>query len=77
MTSLHDPQSALRPVPRAEGAPCYRVSSFELSSGLEVTALAINSLPADVLRELQRLSDCWDRPSALPQPVGSGRQAFR
>jgi hypothetical protein len=30
-----------------------------LRAGLEVTALALSQLPAEVLRELMRLRDCW------------------
>jgi hypothetical protein len=58
----------LRAAPRAEGSHGYLVSSFELRAGLEVTALAVTSLPAEVLRELQRLRQSWDMPAprALP-----------
>jgi len=51
------------PVPaehvRGEAASGYLTSSFELRAGLEVTALALSQLPAEVLRELMRLRDCW------------------
>ncbi len=60
------------PVPAPAGpgwrdaAPAsYLTSSFELRAGLEVTALALSQLPADVLRELMRLRDSWSAP-ALP-----------
>jgi len=45
---------------RVDGAPGYLTSSFELRTGLEVTALTLSQLPAEVLRELQRLRNCWD-----------------
>lgn len=68
MSSHPSQMPALRAAPRAEGAPGYLVSSVELRAGLEVTALAISSLPAEVLRELQRLRQSWDMPvpHALP-----------
>ncbi len=50
----------------AEGAPGYLISSFELRSGLEVSALAVSTLPAEILREMQRLRRCWDLASAAP-----------
>jgi hypothetical protein len=37
----------------------YMVSSQDLRSGLEVRLLAVAQLPADLLRELQRLRGCW------------------
>ena len=49
---------------RTERAEGYMMSSLDLRAGLETRVLAIGSLPAEVLRELQRLSDCW-RPLAL------------
>jgi hypothetical protein len=61
--------SATNPTPfelkRADGAHGYMLSSFELNSGLDVTAVAITSLSADVLREFQRLRRCWE-PAAAP-----------
>ena len=37
----------------------YMVSSQDLRAGLEVRLLAVAQLPADLLRELQRLRGCW------------------
>lgn len=48
-----------RPARVVETGHSYRVSSYELRDGLEIAALAIESLPADVLREFQRLRGCW------------------
>jgi hypothetical protein len=48
---------------RADGAHSYLTSSFELRAGLDVSLVAIGQLPAEVLRELNRLRNCWgDRP---------------
>jgi hypothetical protein len=44
----------------AEGAHGYLMSSLELRTGLEVSALAFTLLPADLLREFHRLHRCWD-----------------
>jgi hypothetical protein len=44
-------------------------SSFDLSSGLDVSAVAITSLPADVLREFQRLRRCWEPAPVLASPA--------
>lgn len=37
----------------------YMISSQDLRAGLEVRLLAVAQLPADLLRELQRLRGCW------------------
>jgi hypothetical protein len=68
--SMSDPASPSHTpgAQRLEGAQGYMVSSFELSAGLEVTAVAVNSLPAEVLREFQRLRLCWEQPPARPLP---------
>jgi hypothetical protein len=54
-----------------EATPGYLVSSFELRAGLEISLLAVTSLPTETLRELQRSRRCWDDgpllPSATPQ----------
>jgi hypothetical protein len=42
----------------------YRVSSDELSEGLEVRALNITELPIDVVRELLRLRRAFGTPGA-------------
>ncbi len=59
------------PAAAGEGSPGYLISSFELRAGVEVSLLAVASLPAEVLRELQRLRCVWDdmplRP-VLPAP---------
>ncbi len=47
---------------RGEAAPGYLTSSFELRAGLEVSALALSQLPAEVLGELMRLRDSWSSP---------------
>ena len=41
----------------------YRASSDELSRGLEVRALSISELPADLVRELLRLRRAWGIPA--------------
>ena len=51
---------------RRDSSTSYRVSSFELRAGLEVSLLPITQLPADLLGELQRLRDGWQRDLALP-----------
>jgi hypothetical protein len=56
MTAQTSPVRAARAI---EAGHSYRVSSFELRDGLEVAALAVDSLPAEVLREFQRLRGCW------------------
>ncbi len=69
MSSHPSQMPALRAAPRAEGSHGYLLSSFELRAGLEVTALAITSLPAEVLRELQRLRQSWDMPAPRAFPA--------
>ena len=55
---------------RRDSSTSYRVSSFELRAGLEVSLLPITQLPADLLRELQRLRDGWQRElGQLPPPA--------
>ena len=44
------------PIGRSEG---YLLSSLDLRAGLEVDVVAAAGLPADVLRELQRLDSWW------------------
>lgn len=56
MTPTANPPHPVRVV---ETGYSYRVSSYELRAGLEVAALTVESLPADVLREFQRLRGCW------------------
>ena len=46
---------------RRDSSTSYQVSSFELRAGLEVSLLPATQLPVDLLRELQRLRDCWQR----------------
>jgi hypothetical protein len=43
----------------AETAPGYVTSSFDLRAGLDVRLVAVAQLPADLLREFQRLRQCW------------------
>ena len=43
----------------------YMVSSQDLRAGLEVRLLAVAQLPADLLRELQRLRGCWQDETGL------------
>lgn len=64
------PAPAAVPVPAvgAEPAPGYLTSSFELRAGLEVSAIALSQLPAEVLRELLRLRESW---RAAPQPLAA------
>lgn len=61
------PAPAVPPLPAigAEPAPGYLTSSFELRAGLEVSAIALSQLPAEVLRELLRLRESW-RAASLP-----------
>ena len=55
------------PPPRDNaGNMSYRVSSFELRAGLDLSLLPLSLLPADMLRELQRLRRCWQHGSAPP-----------
>jgi hypothetical protein len=43
----------------SEVAPGYVTSSFDLRAGLDVRLVAVAQLPADLLREFQRLRQCW------------------
>ena len=43
----------------AHAASSYQLSSYELRAGLEVRLLPFAHLPADIVRELQRLQFCW------------------
>jgi hypothetical protein len=71
MTSTPSTPTAPRPTRVAETGHSYRVSSYELRAGLEVAALAVDSLPADVLREFQRLRGCWVNGPGLASPGAS------
>ena len=51
---------ASRPAQASAGNPGYLLSSFDLRAGLEVSALALTALPAEVLGELTRLRLSWD-----------------
>ena len=53
--------------PRPEG---YMMSSMDLHAGLETTALAIGTLPVEVLRELLRQRESWSSPSSGVQKLG-------
>lgn len=57
------PQPQLYPT---EPVPGYQDSSFDLRAGLEVSALAVKSLPAEVVVEFQRLRSIWRSTSARP-----------
>jgi hypothetical protein len=67
--------SPTRPPRVIEAGHSYRVSSFELRDGLEVAALAVDTLPAELRREFQRLRGCWaqvvsaDSSPAIPLPL--------
>lgn len=52
-------QSQRAPRESSTAGLSYMVSSQDLRSGLEVRLLAVVQLPADLLRELQRLRDSW------------------
>lgn len=53
-----------QPAPlRGEAAAGYLTSSFDLRAGLEVSAVALSQLPAEVMRELLRLRDSWETPA--------------
>jgi hypothetical protein len=43
-----------------EEAAGYMLSSIDLRRGLDISAVAVSALPADVLRELTRLRRCWE-----------------
>jgi hypothetical protein len=60
MTTIQGSEVMVRAPVAGEGTPGYLISSFELRTGVEVSLLAVASLPAEVLRELQRLRRCWD-----------------
>ena len=72
MNDRHRRTSALSRASRAESTHGYLASSFDLRDGLEVELLAISTLSADVLRELQRLRLCWAK---APTPMQT--QALR
>jgi hypothetical protein len=59
LASLLFPSTRLAPGERAAPGQSYMASSFELRAGLEVRVLSLGQLPADVLRELQRLHLIW------------------
>ena len=65
MSQSHTP--AVKSTPRPEG---YMMSSMDLHAGLETTALAIGTLPVEVLRELLRLRESWSSPSSGIQKLG-------
>jgi hypothetical protein len=43
----------------SDSAPGYVTSSFDLRAGLDVRLVAVAQLPSDLLREFQRLRQCW------------------
>ena len=51
------------PSPRSpeavHAASSYQLSSYELRAGLDVRLLPFAHLPADIMRELQRLQFSW------------------
>ena len=47
----------------AHAASSYQLSSYELRAGLDIRLLPFAHLPADILRELQRLQICWPQPA--------------
>lgn len=47
-------------VARMDGAHGYLTSSFELRAGLEISAVAMAHLPAELLQEFQRLRSSWE-----------------
>jgi hypothetical protein len=57
------PMPAQRAPLRGEAAAGYLTSSFDLRAGLEVSAVALSQLPAEVMRELLRLRDSWETPA--------------
>ena len=64
------PPSA-QPVPlRGDAAAGYLTSSFDLRTGLEVSAVALSQVPAEMMRELLRLRDSWETPA---QELRAGR----
>ena len=58
---------AIVSTPRPEG---YMMSSMDLHAGLETTALAIGTLPVEVLRELLRLRESWSPTNSGFQKLG-------
>ena len=65
MSQSHTP--TIETMPRPEG---YMMSSMDLRAGLETTALAIGTLPVEVLRELLRLRESWSSPASGFQKLG-------
>ena len=53
----------LRRTSRAPGNQVYRLSSDELTSGLEVEPLLFASLPKEMILELMRMRKSWGSPS--------------
>jgi len=72
MTSIQGSEALVRSYAPGEGTPGYLISSFELRAGLEISMLAVASLPAEVLRELQRLRSCWDDAPLNPSAPAQG-----
>jgi hypothetical protein len=66
MTTIQGSEAMVRSPAFGEATPGYLISSFELRAGLEISLLAVASLPAEVLRELQRLRSCWDEAPLIP-----------
>ena len=69
------PQAATRPagadqlweahMRAPESAPGYVASSLDLRAGLDVRLVAVAQLPHDLLREFQRLRQCWAPDEAM------------
>ncbi len=59
-TCVPTPASGLPMALQVEAASGYLTSSFELRAGLEVSALALSQVPAEVMHELLRLQGSWD-----------------
>jgi hypothetical protein len=49
----------------SDSAPGYVTSSYDLRAGLDVRLVAVAQLPSDLLREFQRLRQCWGPEEAL------------
>ena len=47
-------------LPEREEAAGYMLSSIDLRRGLDISAVAVNALPAEILRELTRLRRSWE-----------------
>ncbi len=62
------PPATSRPPAPGAGAQGYRLSSDELHAGLDVRALSLTALPAELVAELFRLRSCWGETFGVTGP---------